>query len=45
MIEKCGKVEVGCGWNSFSVREVWNFPVSLRERKLCPLKICLKSAT
>ena len=33
MVEKCGKLEIDCGWNSFSVRWVWNFSVSLAEKK------------
>ena len=33
VVGKCGKIEVGCGWKSFSVSWVWNFSVSLGERK------------
>lgn len=33
MVGKCGKVDVDCGWNSFSARLVWIFSVSLGERK------------
>ena len=31
MVENCGKLEVDCGWNSFSVKWVWIFSVSLEK--------------
>ena len=34
VVGKCGRLEGDCGWNSFSARWVWNFSVSLEERKL-----------
>ena len=33
VVGKCGKVDVDCGWKSFSAKLVWNFSVSLAERK------------
>ena len=33
VVGKCGKVDVDCGWNIFSAKLVWNFSVSLGERK------------
>ena len=35
VVGKCGKVDVDCGWKSFSARLVWNFSVSLAEKRQC----------